>query len=95
MTHHQYDPIIVQANRFGAPGQFRWQGKTYHIDAIERIWRSSQGKRNGLRVYKIRSRRKRFILHFDQKMNRWSLVRAPWRIRLGLAIERWATRIAA
>ncbi len=95
MTHPQSEHIIVQVNRFGAPGLFRWQGKTYHIDAIERIWRSSPGKHSGRRVYKIRSRGKGFILHFDQRLQRWSLVRAPWRTRLGLAVERLAARIAA
>jgi hypothetical protein len=95
MTYPQYDPIIVQSNQFGAPGRFRWQGKTYSIDIIERIWRSTQGKRSGQRVYRVRSRGKRFTLHFDQRLQRWSLVRAPWRTRLGLAVERLAARIAA
>jgi len=95
MMHHNHEPIIVQANRFGAPGRFFWQGKSYHIDVIERIWRNSQGKRSGQRVYKVRSRGKGFILLFDQRLRRWSLVRAPWRTRLGMAVERLAARIAA
>jgi hypothetical protein len=95
MTYSQQESIVVQKNSFGAPGQFRWQGKTYHIDMIERIWRSSQGRNSGRRIYRVRSRGKRFTLHYDQRLKRWSLVRAPWRTRLGLAVARLATRIAA
>ena len=95
MTQRRNEPIIVHPNRFGAPGGFIWLGKTYHIDVIERIWRSPPGSRAGLRVYQVRSRGRRFLLHFDQRLQRWTLVRAPWRTRLGLAIERLAARIAA
>ncbi len=95
MTQPQSEPVTVQVNRFGAPGLFRWQGKTYHIDTIERIWRSSQGRYSGRRVYLVRSRGRRFTLHFDQRLKRWSLARAPWRTRLGLAVQRLAARIAA
>ncbi len=95
MTHLHREPVVVHSNRFGAPGQFIWLGRAYHIDVIERIWRSPPGKRAGLRVYQVRSRGRRFMLHFDQQLQRWTLVRAPWRIRLGLAIERLAARIAA
>lgn len=95
MMHPNQEPIIVQTNRFGAPGQFRWLGKTYHIDVIERIWRSAPGRRSGLRIYRVRSRGRRFTLHFDQRQKRWFLRRAPWRTRLGLAVERLAARLAA
>ncbi len=95
MNISQQDPIIMQFNRFGAPGSFHWQGRTYRIDVIERIWRNSQGARSGLRIYKVRSRNRRFILQFDQRLKRWSLVRTPWRTRLGLAVERLAARLAA
>ena len=88
------EPIIVQFNHFDAPARFRWQGKTYAIDVIERIWRSTQGKRPGQRIYQVRSRGKRFTLHYDQHLRRWTLVRAPWRIRLSLAVERLAAHIA-
>ena len=95
MTSTHFDPITVQRNRFGAPERFRWQGKNYHIDMIERIWRSSQGRNSGRRIYQVRSRGQRFVLHYDQRLKRWSLARAPWRTRLGLAIQRLATHLAA
>ena len=93
--HPNYEPIIVHANRFGAPGQFLWQGKAYHIDVIERIWRKPQGQRGQQRLYQVRSRGKSYVLHLDLRLNRWSLVRAPWRTRLGLAVERLAARLVA
>lgn len=92
---HTYEHIVVQTNSFGAPGRFYWQGRSYHIDTIERIWRSSPGKRRGTRVYKVRSRNRSFLLHYDRRLQRWTLMRAPWRTRLGLSIERLAARVAA
>ncbi len=95
MSQNKYDRIVVQINSFGAPGRFYWQGRSYHIDTIERIWRSSPGKRRGMRVYKVRSRNRSFMLHYDRRLRQWSLLRAPWRTRLGLSIERLAARVAA
>jgi hypothetical protein len=43
----------------------------------------------------VHSRGRRFILHYDQKQKRWYLVRSPWRVRLSMAVERLASRIAA
>ncbi len=89
------DPVIVQTNRFGAPGRFFWQGRAYPIDGIERIWRRPHGVERGRRVYKVRSQGKSFLLQFDQRLQRWSIMRAPWRTRLGLVMERLAARIAS
>ncbi len=94
MTSMPYEPIIVQTNRFGAPGRFLWQGRAYTIDAIDRIWRRPHGAERGRRVYKVRSRGKTFLLQFDQRLQRWTILRAPWRTRLGLAVERLAARIS-
>jgi hypothetical protein len=95
MSRRLYEPVVVQPNHSGGPGYFRWQGKTYHIDVIDRIWRSTQGLQSGLRVYEVRSRGRRFVLRYDRRLQQWWLVRAPWRIRLSRAVERLATRIAA
>lgn len=86
------EPITVQSGLYGAPGQFFWQGRRYHIDVIERIWRNPHGRWSGQRIYRVRSQGKRFTLHYDQRLKRWHMMRAPWRIRLGLAVERLATR---
>ncbi|HID33813.1 MAG TPA: hypothetical protein EYP25_04470 [Anaerolineae bacterium] len=91
----RHEPVIVQTNRFGAPGRFYWQGRAYTIDGIDRIWRRPHGIERGRRVYKVRSRGKTFLLQFDQRLQRWSIMRAPWRTRLGLAVARLAARITS
>ncbi len=93
MSQPRLEPIIVQSDRAGAPQRFLWGGRAYRIDGIDRIWRHPHGRGRGLRIYQIRSRHRRFLLQFDQRLNQWSLVRAPWRTRLGLAIERLAARM--
>ncbi len=93
--NQQGESIIVRPNRFGAPGYFLWRGRKYPIDAVEHIWRSSHGLRQGRRIYKVRSRRKVYHLDFDRQLNHWRLIKTPWRTRLGLALERLAHRIAA
>lgn len=38
-NHHEAQPIEIQSKRFGYfPKSFRWRGKRYDIQAIERIW---------------------------------------------------------
>ncbi len=93
--HTNHEPIHVLSSRYGAPGHFFWRGKGYHIDKIDQIWRHPYGKRTGRRIYRVHSRGRRFILHYDQKQKRWYLVRSPWRVRLSMAVERLASRIAA
>ena len=63
----------------------------FKVDAIERIWRNSHGTRQGQRFYRIRCHKRAFLLHYDQERNRWSVVTAPWRTRLGLTISGLAT----
>jgi len=94
MNTPTFEPINMHMNHYDAPGQFYWRGKKYHIDAIERIRRHSHGQRFGQRTYQIRSRGRRFTLRYDRKLQRWYLVRAPWRVRLSLAVERLAARIS-
>ncbi len=89
------EPIVIQTNRFGAPSRFFWQGRAYPIEAIDRIWRHPHGRQRGRRLYQVRSRGRTFLLRFDQRLERWSLVRAPWRTRLGIAIERLAAQLSA
>jgi len=95
MSRSINEPISVRTSQYGAPGRFFWQGKSYYIDAIDRIWRSTQGKRRGTRVYKVRSGNRSFILRYDLRLKRWFLVRASWRTRLGRSLERFAARVIA
>ncbi len=89
------EPIVVYTNRFGAPDRFRWQGRLYPIEAIVRVRRRPQGVQRGIRVYQVRSRGRTFCLQWDRNLNQWRLIRASWRTRLGLAMERLAQRLAA
>jgi hypothetical protein len=89
----RFESIIVHTNREGAPARFLWRGRAYPIEGIERIWRHAHGRQRGLRLYKVRSRGRTFLLRLDQRLNRWVLVRAPWRTRLGLAVERLAHQL--
>ncbi len=93
MPSQPSEPIVVQTNSFGAPSRFFWRGRAYPIESIVRIWRAGHGQRRGQRIYQVRSHRRTFWLHFDQRWRRWTLVRAPWRTRLGLAMERLAARL--
>lgn len=88
MLKSKQEPIQVRLNRWHTPYQFRWRNGIYPIDSIERIWRYSKGKMKGQRLYRIRSRGKTFLLHYDRSRNRWALVRSPLRIRLGLTLSR-------
>ncbi len=87
-------PIRVQLNRWQSPASFCWQGKKYHIEQIERIWRSQPGQSPVVRLYRVRAGGRRFVLRHERTHNRWSLVRAPWRVRLGLSLGRLAALLA-
>ena len=95
MNKKTYERISVYLNQAKAPLSFRWRGRVFKVDAIERIWRNSYGNRQGQRYYRIRCRNRSFLLHHDQVRNRWSVVTSPWRTRLGLTLSGVATRLAA
>ena len=89
---NRHETVIVQQSRFGAPARFLWRGRSYPIERIDRIWRRPHGVRRGLRIYKVRSRGRTFWLQVDRRLDRWTLIRMPWRTRLGLAVEGLAAR---
>ena len=90
-----YEAVSVKVNKARVPVSFFWRNRAYRVDAIERIWRNTQGKQRGLRLYRIRSRQQAFLLLYDQRLNHWLLVRSPWRLRLSLAVSGLASRLAA
>lgn len=77
----------------GALRRFWWRGRPYRVDAIERIWRSPVSKPRGQRFYRVRCGRHTFLLRQDCADDRWSVVRSPWRARLGLALAGLAGRV--
>ena len=95
MAKSKQEPIQVKLNHWRTPYQFRWRNATYPIDCIDRIWRHSQGEMKGQRLYRVRSRGKSFLLHYDREKNRWTLVRSPLRVRPGMTLSRLAVQLSA
>ena len=92
MTSRPFDPVSVRIGSANAPISFRWRGLDFHVDLIDRIWRQSHDRRRDQRLYRIRSRKRTFILHHDRYIGRWTLIKSPWRIRFGLALSNLAAR---
>ena len=76
------------------PARFFWRGRSYRIDSIERVWRSGLAEPVGQRLYRIRSAQRTFLLAHDRRLGRWAVVRSPWRMRISLALNSLATRLA-
>ncbi len=95
MRTKSLERVAVMTSRSQTPISFRWKGRTHRIDAIERIWRDSAGRSDGPRLYRIRSRQHAFLLRYDRRLQYWSLVRSPLRLRVGLVLTGLANRIAA
>ena len=92
MTSKSYEPVSVRIGAANAPISFRWRGLDFRIEIIDRIWRQSHDRRRDQRLYRIRSRRRTFVLHHDRHVGRWTLIKSPWRIRFGLALSSLAAR---
>ena len=95
MTIERLEFVPVKLNSARAPVSFRWRGRVYRIETIDRIWRRPQGRSGGYRLYRVRSRGRAFLLQYDHQRDRWALVRSPLRVRLSLAISGLASRLAA
>jgi len=95
MASKPCDPVSVRMGGANVPISFRWRGLDFHVDVIDRIWRQPHGRRHDQRLYRIRSRRRTFILHHDRRLGRWTLVKSPWRVRFGFALSSLVTRMAA
>ena len=86
MTSKSCEPISVRIGAANVPISFRWRGLEFRIEIIDHIWRQSHDRRRDQRLYRIRSRRRTFVLHHDRCIGRWTLIKSPWRIRFGLAL---------
>lgn len=62
----------VLEKRFGYfPKRFRWRGRIYDIDSVERCWTSM---RRGPRLcFRVRCRETRFDLSQDIRLNKWEV----------------------
>ena len=71
-NHRREQPVEVQEKRFGYfPKAFRWQGKRYHVEAVERCWAKS---RQVPRLYfRVRCRDGIFDLYQDLRADTWHL----------------------
>ncbi len=71
-VHRREQPVEVQEKRFGYfPKAFRWRGKRYVVEAIEKCWARS------LRVprlyFRVRCRDGIFELYQDLRADTWHL----------------------
>ncbi|MBX7234712.1 MAG: hypothetical protein K1X65_10030 [Caldilineales bacterium] len=89
------EPLAVLCNPQGAPDRFRWRGRSYQVEAIDRIWRSGPRRSDGRRLYQMRSAGRVFLIAYDPARRSWSLARSPWRLRVRRAISDLALRWAA
>lgn len=71
VRHHE-QPVQVQEKRFGYfPKTFRWRGKRYDVQAIERIWAKS--RRMPRLYFRVRCRDGIFDLYQDLRADTWHL----------------------
>lgn len=92
MTAKPCEPVAVRMGSANVPISFRWRGFDFHVDVIDRIWRQAPDRRRDQRTYRIRSRKRTFVLHHDRRIDRWILIKSPWRIRFGLVLANLMTR---
>ncbi len=74
---HQHKPRVqaveVQEKRFGYfPKVFRWRGKRYDVEAVERCWNATRDAPH--LCFRVRCREGVFDLHQNVRDNTWHLV---------------------
>ncbi|RME85526.1 MAG: hypothetical protein D6775_02550 [Caldilineae bacterium] len=90
-----FEDVRILVSRDSGLVGFRWRGRKYRVDAIERVWRVPPGRPDGRRIYRVRAGKRRFVLAQRLSDNRWALVRTPWRMHLSLALARLSAGILA
>ncbi len=66
--------VEIQEKRFGYfPKRFRWRGKSYSVEAVERCW--TAGMMNPHFVFRVRCREGWFDLFQDVRANTWEVVK--------------------
>ncbi len=85
MIHQNYSPIKLKPRKRGVreaaevlekrfgyfPQVFRWRGRTYEVDAVERCWTSV--KRGPRLCFRVRCRETRYELTQDVRLNKWEV----------------------
>jgi hypothetical protein len=75
MNHHgtRREAVEIQEKRFGYfPKAFRWRGKRYDVQAIERCWTAA--KRSPHLCFRVRCNEGIFDLYQNVRDNTWHLV---------------------
>ena len=71
-NHRREQPVEVQEKRFGYfPKAFRWHGKRYDVQAIERTW--ARSRRVPRLYFRVRCRDGIFDLCQDLRADTWHL----------------------
>lgn len=66
------EAVEMQEKRFGYfPKRFRWRGKIYQVDAVERCWTSA--RRNLYLCFRVRCREGLFELFQDVRLGSWEV----------------------
>jgi hypothetical protein len=69
----KHEAVEVQEKRFGYfPKRFRWRGKRYEVQGIERCW--TIARRQPKLCFRVRCREGVFDLYQDLRLNAWQLV---------------------
>ena len=69
---HRRDAVEIQEKRFGYfPKVFRWRGKRYAVNAVERCWTS---RLTPQLCFRVRCREGTFDLYQNVRDNTWRLV---------------------
>jgi hypothetical protein len=68
------EAVEMQEKRFGYfPKRFRWRGRIYQVEAVERCWTSA--RRNFCLCFRVRCREGQFELFQDVRLGSWEVAR--------------------
>lgn len=71
--NHKLEAVEIQEKRFGYfPKTFRWHGKRYDVQAVERCWTAAQ--RAPRLCFRVRCREGLFDLYQNVHDNTWQLL---------------------
>ena len=76
---NKIEAVEIQEKRFGYfPKTFRWRGRQYHVEAVERCWtvtnnRRSRSMENPRLYFRVRCPEGAFDLIQDVRVNAWHL----------------------
>jgi hypothetical protein len=88
MTYQTLSPVRLKSRRRGTreavemlerrfgyfPRRFRWRGKVYEVDGVERCWTSM--KNTPRLCFRVHYREGRFDLSQDIRLNKWEVALA-------------------